>query len=58
MYMDKDLKEDELYQSVDQFNEIKINHRNFHSELLNKIHPFYYENGRTCKTLFVSSIYL
>ena len=30
IYMDKDLIEDKLYQLDDQFNERKINHRDFH----------------------------
>ena len=29
MYMDKDLIEDKLYEIIDQFNERKINHRDF-----------------------------
>ena len=56
--MDKDFIEDKLYQLVDQFNERKINHRDFYSEFLNNIYPFYDGNGRTCKILFVSSSYL
>ena len=34
MYMDKDLVEDKLYQLIDQFNERKINHRDFYFVLL------------------------
>ena len=30
MYIDKDLIEDKLYQLIDQFNERKINHRDFY----------------------------
>ena len=41
MYMDKDLIEDKLYQFIDQFNERKINYRNFYFEFLNNIRPFY-----------------
>ena len=40
MYMDKNLIEEKPYQLVDQFNERKINHRDFYSALLDKIHPF------------------
>ena len=54
MYMDKELIEDKLYQIIDQFNERKITSTEFHSILLNKIHPFYDENGRTCKILFAN----
>ena len=43
MYIDK------LYQLVDQINKRKINHRYFHSELLDNIDPFYDGNGRTFK---------
>ena len=56
--MDKDLIENKLYQLVDQFNERKINHRDFYSELLDNMHSFYDGNGGTCKILFVSSIFL
>ena len=58
MNMDKDLIENKLYQLVDQFNERKINHRDFYSELLDNLHSFYDGNGGTCKILFVSSIFL
>ena len=54
MYMDKELIEDKLYQIIDQFNERKITSTRFYSILLNKIHPFYDENGRTCKILFAN----
>ena len=50
--MDKQLTEDRLYQIIDQFSERKITSTKFYSILLNKIHPFYDGNGRTCKTLF------
>ena len=38
MYMDKDLIEDKLYELIDQFNERKINHRNFYFALHDNIH--------------------
>ena len=53
MYMDKDLIEDKLYQLVDQFNERKINHRNFYSESLDNVHPFCDGNRRTCLQLSI-----
>ena len=56
--MDKDLIEDKLYQLVDQFNEIKINQRDFYATLLKSIHPIYVGNVRTCRILFVRSIFL
>ena len=46
MCMDKDLIGNRLYQSIDQFNERKINH---------SIHPFYDGNGKACKILFASN---
>ena len=49
--MDKELIEDKLYQIIDQFNERKSTFTKFYSILLNKIHPFYDRNGRTCKLL-------
>ena len=52
MYIDKELMEDKLYQIINQFSERKIAYTKFYSILLNKIHPFYYGNGRTCKILF------
>ena len=54
-YMDKDFKKNKLYPLIDEFNERKINHRDFCSILLKYIHSFYDRNGRTCKILFVSS---
>ena len=54
IYMGKELIEDVLYEIIDQFNERKITPTKFYSILLNKIHPFYDENGRTCKTLFAN----
>ena len=53
--MDKDLIEGKLYQLIDQFNERKINHKDFYSELLDNVHPYYVGNGRTCKILFVAN---
>ena len=46
--MDKELVEDKLYYIIDQFRERKITSSKFYSILLNKIHPFYDGNGRTC----------
>ena len=43
MYMDKDLMEDNLYELIDQFNERRINHRDFYFAFLSNIHPFYDE---------------
>ena len=54
MDTDKELIEDKLYQIIDQFNERKITSTKFYSILLNKIHPFYDGNGRTCKILFAN----
>ena len=54
MYMDKALIEDKLYQIIDQFNERKNTSTKFYSILLNKIHPFYDGNYRTCKILFAN----
>ena len=54
MYRDKD----KLYQLVDQFNERKIYQRDFYSEFHDNIHPFFDGNGRTCKILFVSCIFV
>ena len=53
--MDEGLKEDKLYQLVDQCNERKIKHEDYYSTLLNNIHSFYDWNRRTCKILFFSS---
>ena len=54
MYMDKELIGNKLYQIIDQFNERKIASTKFYSILLNKIHPFYDGNSRTCKKLFAN----
>ena len=52
MYLDKNLREDKMYDLIDQFIEIKINDRKFYFASLDNIHLFYDENGRTCKILF------
>ena len=44
MYIDKYLIEDKLYKLIDQFNERKINHRDFYFVLIGNIHPFYDRN--------------
>lgn len=49
MYMDKDLIKYKLYQLTDQFIEKKITSINLYSIPLNKINPFYDENGWTCR---------
>ena len=54
MYMDKELIEDKLYQIIDLFNEKTITSTKVYSILLNKRHPFYDENGTTCKILFAN----
>ena len=51
--MDKNLIEDKLYQIIDQFNERKINHRDFYFAFLDNINSFYDGNWKTCKILFV-----
>ena len=55
MCMDKELMDDKLYQIIDQFNERKITSSKFYSIPLNKIHPLYDGNGRTCKILFANN---
>ena len=52
-YIDKYLIEDKLFKLIDQFNERKINHRDFYFVLIENIHPFYDRNWITSKTLFV-----
>ena len=52
MYTEEELVYHKMYQSVDQFREIKINHRNFCFALIKDVHPFYDGNGTTCKMLF------
>ena len=54
MYMDRELIKDKLHQMIDQFNERKITSTKFYLMLLNKIHPFYDGNDRTCQTLFTN----
>ena len=47
--MDKELMEDKLCQLIDQFKQNTPS--NFYLLLLNKIHPFHDESGRTKKIL-------
>ena len=54
MHTDQQLIEDKLYEIIDQFNERKITSARFYSILLNKIRPFYDENGRACKIMFAN----
>ena len=54
MYVDKELIEDKFYQIIDQFSKREITSIKFYSIFLNKIHPFYEGNGRTCKILFAN----
>ena len=56
MYIDKDLIEDKLYQLIDKFIERKIDYKDFYSILINNTHPFYDDNEKTCKILFVSNL--
>ena len=51
MYMNKDLIEDKLYQTIDQFNERKTTPVKFYSILLNKINQFFDKTERTSITL-------
>ena len=53
MYMDEDLTEDKT-NILDELNEREITSTKIISTLLNKIHPFYDSNGRTCKILFAN----
>ena len=39
---------------IEQSNEKKITSAKFYSMFLNKIHRFYYGNGRTCKMQFAN----
>ena len=55
-YMDKSLIEPALYQSVDEFNERKLTHKQFCNIFLNLIRPFQDGNGRTYKILFADQI--
>ena len=54
MYMDKELIQDKLYEIIDQFSKRKITSTRIYSIFLNKIHPFYDGNGRTCKIQFAN----
>ena len=54
MYIDKDLTEDKVYQTIHQCKEREITSTTFYLILLNKIHPFYDGNGRTCKIHFAN----
>ena len=54
MYIHKELIEDKLYQIIDQFNERTFTSTKFYSIVLNKIHPFYDGNGKTCKIQFAN----
>ena len=56
MFMGKELIDDKLYQIIDQLNERKITSTKFYSILLNKIHPFYDGNSRTCKILVADDV--
>ena len=49
--MNKDLIEDKLYQTIDQFNERKTTPVKIYSILLNKINPFFDKTERTSITL-------
>ena len=53
MYMNKELIQDKLYQTIDQFNKRKITSTKLYLILLNKIYPFYDGNGRTCLLLMI-----
>ena len=54
MYMDKYLIEDMLYQVINQFNERKVTSTKFCSILLQKKHPLYDGNRRTCELMFAN----
>ena len=53
MYIDQDLIKYKLYELIDQFDERKISHRDFHFALLHNIYPFYDGDWKTCKIFFV-----
>ena len=53
--MDKDLIEEKLYQIMNQFNERNITSTKFYS-ILNKINPFYDQNGNPCNILLLMAI--
>ena len=52
--MEKKLIKNKLYQMIDQLNERKIIPIKFYLAFLNKIYPFCYEKGSTCKMLFAN----
>ena len=53
MYMDEDLTEDKI-NVLNELNEREITSTKVISTHLNKIHPFYDSNGRTCKIPFAN----
>ena len=53
VYLNKDLIEDKPCQLIDEFNEIKTNEWDFYFVLPDSRYPFYNENRRTYKILFV-----
>ena len=55
IYMDKELVEDKLFETMDQYNERKTIPTKFFSILLNNINPFYNGSSRTCKILFANN---
>ena len=55
IYMDDNLIEDKLHQSLGKFSERKINHRDFYFALLDNSYPFCDGNEGTCKILIVGS---
>ena len=55
MCVDKELIAAKLYQILDQFNERKINHIEFHLVFPKNIHSFDGENWRTCKILLLNN---
>ena len=48
--------EGELDQLMNQFNERRINKRDFCFVLLDNVDPFYDGNERTCKILFLGNV--
>ena len=54
MYVGKEVIEDKFYQIIHQFIERNIISKKFYSILLNKTHPFYDGNGKTCKMLLAN----
>ena len=54
IYMDEDLIEGKPYEIIDQFSGSKTTLSKFYLLLLNKIHPSYVGNGRTCRILFAN----